>query len=77
MRTKMRLNRLEHATATAENVDKTEERKENLASYGISKETRKTIDAHKTNFQHSDEYFSARKLGTESGRIYTAILLEK
>ena len=28
-------------------------------------------------FQHSDEYFSARKLGTESGRIYTAILLEK
>lgn len=53
MRTKMRLNRLEHATATAENVDKTEERKENLASYGISKETRKTIDAHKTNF-HQD-----------------------
>ena len=30
-----------------------EERKENLASYGISKETRKTIDAHKTNF-HQD-----------------------
>ena len=28
-------------------------------------------------FLHSDEYFSARKLGTESGRIYTAILLEK
>ena len=53
MRTKMRLNRLEHATATVENVDKTEERKENLASYGISKETRKTIDAHKTNF-HQD-----------------------
>ena len=53
MRTKMRLNRLEHATATVENVDKTEERKEDLASYGISKETRKTIDAHKTNF-HQD-----------------------
>ena len=53
MRTKMRLNRLEHAAATVENVDKTEERKENLASYGISKETRKTIDAHKTNF-HQD-----------------------
>ena len=53
MRTNMRLNRLEHATATVENVDKTEERKENLASYGISKETRKTIDAHKTNF-HQD-----------------------
>lgn len=26
-------------------------------------------------FAHSDEYFSARKLGTESGRIYTAIML--
>ena len=35
------------------NVTVTEERKENLASYGISKETRKTIDAHKTNF-HQD-----------------------
>lgn len=52
MRTKMRLNRLEHATAS-ETTDKTEMRKENLASYGISKETRKTIDAHKTNF-HQD-----------------------
>ena len=28
-------------------------------------------------FQHSDEFFSARKLGVDSGRIYTAILLEK
>ena len=27
-------------------------------------------------FQHSDEYFSARKLGIESGRIYTGILLK-
>lgn len=27
-------------------------------------------------FAHSDEYFSARKLGTESGRIYTGILLK-
>ena len=53
MRTKMRLNRLEHATAPIENADKTEERKENLASYGISKETRKTIDSHKSNF-HQD-----------------------
>ena len=53
MRTKMRLNRLEHATTPAENADKTEERKENLASYGISKETRKTIDSHKSNF-HQD-----------------------
>lgn len=53
MRTKMRLNRLEHATTPVENADKTEERKENLASYGISKETRKTIDSHKSNF-HQD-----------------------
>lgn len=52
MRTKMRLNRLEHATENTEK-DKTEERKESLASYGISKETRKTIDAHKSNF-HQD-----------------------
>ena len=52
MRTKMRLNRLEHATPSAEK-DKTEERKESLASYGISRETRKTIDEHKTNF-HQD-----------------------
>ena len=52
MKTKMRLNRLEHATESVEK-DKTEERKENLASYGISKETRKTIDAHKSNF-HQD-----------------------
>jgi len=52
MKTKMRLSRLEHATASAEK-DKTEERKENLASYGISRETRKTIDAHKSNF-HQD-----------------------
>lgn len=27
-------------------------------------------------FAHSDEYFSARKLGTESGRIYTGIMLK-
>lgn len=52
MRTKMRLNRLEHAAESTEK-DKTEERKESLASYGISKETRKTIDAHKSNF-HQD-----------------------
>ena len=52
MKTKMRLSRLEHATASTEK-DKTEERKENLASYGISKETRKTIDDHKSNF-HQD-----------------------
>lgn len=52
MRTKMRLNRLEHAVATTE-TDKTEQRKENLGSYGISTETRNTIDKHKTNF-HQD-----------------------
>ena len=52
MRTKMRLNRLEHATPAAE-TDKTELRKESLAAYGISKETRRTIDDHKTNF-HQD-----------------------
>ncbi len=28
-------------------------------------------------FAHSDEFFSARKLGIESGRIYTAIMQEK
>ena len=28
-------------------------------------------------YTHSDEYFSARKIGIESGRIYTAILMEK
>lgn len=28
-------------------------------------------------YKNSDEYFSARKLGVESGRIYTAILLKK
>ena len=44
---------MEHATTPVENADKTEERKENLASYGISKETRKTIDSHKSNF-HQD-----------------------
>ena len=52
MRTKMRLNRLEHATSS-DQKDKTEEWKENLQSYGISKETRQTIDQHKSNF-HQD-----------------------
>ena len=53
MRTKMRLNRLEHATAPAESADKTEQRKESLAAYGISRETRQTIDSRKANF-HQD-----------------------
>ena len=53
MRTKMRLNRLELAAESTAATDKTEVRKEKLAAYGISQETRKTIDAHKTNF-HQD-----------------------
>ena len=53
MRTKMRLNRLEHTTAPAESADKTEQRKESLAAYGISRETRQTIDSRKANF-HQD-----------------------
>ncbi len=53
MRTKMRLNRLEHASAPAESADKTEQRKESLAAYGISRETRQTIDSRKANF-HQD-----------------------
>ncbi len=53
MRTKMRLNRLEHASTHTENIDKTEQRKENLSAYGISQSTRKTIDSRKANF-HQD-----------------------
>ncbi len=53
MRTKMRINRLEHASAPAESADKTEQRKESLAAYGISRETRQTIDSRKANF-HQD-----------------------
>ena len=55
MRTKMRLNRLEHAlpdSASTASADKTEQRKESL-TYGISQETRKTIDDRKANF-HQD-----------------------
>lgn len=52
MRTKMRTSRLEHYHDTTEK-DKTEERKESLQAYGFSKETRKTIDEHKSNF-HQD-----------------------
>ncbi len=55
MRTKMRLNRLEHAlpdSASTTSSDKTEQRKESL-TYGISQETRKTIDDRKANF-HQD-----------------------
>ena len=55
MRTKMRLNRLEHAlpdSASTASADKTEQRKESL-TYSISQETRKTIDDRKANF-HQD-----------------------
>ena len=48
MRTKMRLERLERAT---ESKSKTEDRKESLNAYSISRETRETIDAHRQNFR--------------------------
>jgi len=61
MRTKLKLNRLEYAaTPSASSQDsqektlsKNEEMAERLRSYGISKETRKTMDDHKQNF-HQD-----------------------
>lgn len=59
MRTKMRLNRLEPATAasdtngssTATATTRNEELAERLTSHSISHETRKTIDDHKKNFR--------------------------
>ena len=51
MRTKTRIDRLEHAEVTP--PDKNEQRQANLNAYSISKETRKTIDEHKNNF-HQD-----------------------
>ncbi len=51
MRTKTRLDRLEHAETNA--LDKNEQRKADLNAYSISRETRKTIDEHKSNF-HQD-----------------------
>ena len=61
MRTKLKLNRLEYAatpsTSSQDSQEKTlsknEEMAERLRSYGISKETRKTMDDHKQNF-HQD-----------------------
>ena len=50
MRTKMRLERLEPATETK---SKTQDLKESLQAYNISRETRETIDAHRQNF-HQD-----------------------
>ena len=49
MRTKMRLERLEHAKA-AQVANKTDDRKEQLA-YAVSKQTRSTIDERKLNFK--------------------------
>ena len=48
MRTKMRLERLEPAVETK---SKTEDRKESLNAYSISRETRETIDSHRQNFR--------------------------
>ena len=53
MKTKMRLERLEHAEAPKQNVTKAEERNQNIAgSYGmVSKGTRNVIDNRKLNFK--------------------------
>ncbi len=51
MRTKTRIDRLEHAELAS--PDKNEQRQANLNAYSISRETRKTIDEHKSNF-HQD-----------------------
>ena len=48
MRTKMRLERLAPAVETK---SKTEDRKESLNAYSISRETRETIDSHRQNFR--------------------------
>ncbi len=53
MRTKMRLNRLEHATATAENVIRQKNARKTWLLMVSARRPRKTIDAHKTNF-HQD-----------------------
>lgn len=48
MRTKMPLERLEPAT---EKKSKTEQQKENLGAYSISRKTRETIDAHRSHYR--------------------------
>ena len=48
MRTKMPLERLEPAT---EKKSKTEQQKENLGAYSISRQTRETIDAHRSHYR--------------------------
>ena len=45
-----------------------------LTHVGVKKEN--IFQSGICTYQHSDEYFSARKLGIESGRIYTAIMLK-
>ena len=49
----MRLNRLEHDYGYSRECGQDRGTQGKPCSYGISKETRKTIDAHKTNF-HQD-----------------------
>ncbi len=44
-----------------------------LQAMGVREEN--IQDSAVCTFQHSDEYFSARKLGIRSGRIYTGILI--
>ena len=45
-----------------------------LLNLGVKEENIQVSDI--CTYAHSDEYFSARKLGVESGRIYTAIMLK-
>lgn len=49
--------------------------KQILIHCGVAEEN--ILDSGICTYTHSDEYFSARKMGVESGRIYTAIMLEK
>ena len=49
MRTKMSVERLELAESVKKS--KMEQQKENLSAYGISRQTRETIDAHRKNFR--------------------------
>ena len=44
-----------------------------LLHVGVKEEN--ILQSHICTYAHCDEYFSARKLGAESGRIYTGILL--
>lgn len=44
-----------------------------LLQAGVAEES--IVRSHICTYSHADEYFSARKLGVESGRIYTAIMM--